>query len=97
MIPPPRRHLRGQPGRPGSILVKTHSSDKRASPPVQRITGVHSDLIAGGFEVSRLSFIPATSVVVSFNVVIKGIRQDWSTNLGGDKCVCAVIISCVSP
>lgn len=26
----------GQPGRPGSILVKTHSSYKRASPPVQQ-------------------------------------------------------------
>lgn len=46
--------------------MKTHSSYKRASPPVQQITGVHGALIADSFEVWRLSFIPGTFVVVSF-------------------------------
>lgn len=42
-----------------------------------------------------LSLLPRF-VVVSFNVMIKGIRQDWSVYLGSDGEVCAAILICMS-
>lgn len=56
-----------RPGQPGSILVKTHLLCHGG----EQIIRVHGALIADTFEVWRLSFIPATFVVVPFTSGLK--------------------------
>lgn len=62
-----------RPGQPGSSLVKTHLLCRGG----EQIIRVHGALIADTFEVWRLSFIPATIVVVPFTSGLK-VRPSWT-------------------